>query len=334
MVRKALRTIRTSVKLMSLLVFAIIIIISLFAIFYKPTYSVSINGEFIGYTKDKSNLQKRINDYIEKGDESNQNIAFAEVTTMPEYKLCLLKKDIVTNDEEIYSAVIHDSTTYYRYYAILLDNEEKAYVGSFSEAEQIVDKLKEKNTNNIDKISIKEKYNTGMDQFASIDDAVTQLYEEKPVVVATTKKTTSTYSVGRKATSMSYQKVPINISFIRPISGTITSRFGSISRVRTSAHKGLDIAAPTGTKIAAAAAGTVTCSSYQGSLGNLIVISHGNGIETYYGHCSKLYAKVGQYVEQGEIIAAVGSTGNSTGPHLHLEIKVNGVSYNPQNYVY
>ena len=175
-----------------------------------------------------------------------------------------------------------------------------------------------------------------MDQFASIDDAVTQLYEEKPVVVATTtkKNTNSTYSVGRKATSMSYQNMPINISFIRPISGKITSRFGSISRVRTSAHKGLDIGAPTGTKIAAAASGTVTCSSYQGSLGNLIVISHGNGIETYYGHCSKLYAKVGQYVNQGEIIAAVGSTGNSTGPHLHLEIKVNGVSYNPQNYVY
>lgn len=336
MIRRTLMTIRTSVKLMSLLIFAIIIIISLFAIFYKPTYSVSINGQFIGYTKDKSSLQKRINDYMEKGDESNQNIAFTEVQIMPEYQLCLLKKGIVTNDDEIYTAVIQDSTIYYRYYAILVDNEEKVYVGNFSEAEQIVDKLKEKNTNNIDKISIKEKYNTGMDQFASIDDAVTQLYEEKPVVVATTtkKKTNSTYSVGRKATSMSYQNMPINISFIRPISGKITSRFGSISRVRTSAHKGLDIGAPTGTKIAAAASGTVTCSSDQGSLGNLIVISHGNGIETYYGHCSKLYAKVGQYVNQGEIIAAVGSTGNSTGPHLHLEIKVNGVSYNPQNYVY
>ena len=188
MIRRTLMTIRTSVKLMSLLIFAIIIIISLFAIFYKPTYSVSINGQFIGYTKDKSSLQKRINDYMEKGDESNQNIAFTEVQIMPEYQLCLLKKGIVTNDDEIYTAVIQDSTIYYRYYAILVDNEEKVYVGNFSEAEQIVDKLKEKNTNNIDKISIKEKYNTGMDQFASIDDAVTQLYEEKPVVVATTTK--------------------------------------------------------------------------------------------------------------------------------------------------
>ena len=66
----------------------------------------------------------------------------------------------------------------------------------------------------------------------------------------------------------------------------------------------------------------------------MLVISHGNGIETYYGHCSKLYAKVGQTVSQGEVISAVGNTGNSTGPHLHIEIRVNGVAYNPQNYLY
>lgn len=337
MIRKALMTMRTSIRLISLIIFAIIIIISLFVIFYKPTYSVSINGEFIGYTKDKSSLQQKINEYMDNGDQSNENIAFAQVKVMPQYELCLLKKGVVTNDEEIYSAVIQESTTYYRYYAVLLDNEEKAYVGSFSEAEQIVEKLKEKNTNNIDKITIMEKYNTDIAQFANIDDIVTQLYEAKPVVVATKKSTTTSSAKTSTKTSskgMSYQNMPINISLIRPISGTITSRFGSISRVRSGAHKGLDIAAPKGTKIAAAASGTVTCSSDQGSLGNLVIISHGNGVETYYGHCSKLYAKVGQYVEQGEIIAAVGSTGNSTGPHLHLEIRVNGVSYNPQNYVY
>lgn len=334
MIKKALMTIRTSVKLMSLLVFAIIIIIAVFAIFYKPTYSVSVNGQVIGYTKDKSSLQKRINQYMEKGDESNQNIAFAQVEIMPEYKLCLLKKDIVTNDEEIYMAVTNQSTTYYRYYAILLDNEEKVYVGSFSEAEQIVETLKKRETNNIDKITIKEKYNTQMEQFADAEDAVLQLYEAKPVMVATTKKANTSTGTKSTSTKMSYQHVPINISFIRPVSGTITSRFGSISRVRSGAHKGLDIAAPKGTKIAAAASGTVIFSGDSGALGELIIISHGNGIETYYGHCSKLYAKVGQYVEQGEVIAAVGSTGNSTGPHLHLEIKVNGVAYNPQNYVY
>ena len=65
-----------------------------------------------------------------------------------------------------------------------------------------------------------------------------------------------------------------------------------------------------------------------------MVISHGNGIETYYGHCSKLYYSAGTHIEQGQAIAEVGSTGNSSGPHLHLEIRVNGVAYNPQNYLY
>ena len=133
---------------------------------------------------------------------------------------------------------------------------------------------------------------------------------------------------------MSYQNLALSVSFIRPISGTITSRYGSISSVRSGAHTGLDIATKSGTPIAAAASGTVIYSGYQGSLGYLVKISHGDGIETYYGHCSKLYAKVGDYVNQGDIIAAVGSTGNSTGPHLHLEVRVNGVAYNPQNYVY
>ena len=80
--------------------------------------------------------------------------------------------------------------------------------------------------------------------------------------------------------------------------------------------------------------GTVIFSARSGSYGNLIKISHDNGVETWYGHCSKLYATVGQKVEAGDIIGAVGSTGNSTGPHLHLEIRVDGVAINPQNYLY
>ena len=71
-----------------------------------------------------------------------------------------------------------------------------------------------------------------------------------------------------------------------------------------------------------------------GPYGNLIKISHGNGVETWYAHCKVLYASVGQQINAGDVIAAVGMTGNTTGPHLHLEIRVDGTAINPQQYLY
>lgn len=330
MIKNIMMLFRTGVKLALLIFIGLFITMCLVIAFYKPIYEVTINGEVIGYSEDKSVLQARINEYMESGSSENQNVAFTQIDNMPEYKLCLLKRDITTNDDEVFAKITNGGVTYYKYYTILDDNEEKLSVADFATAEAIVEQLKSKNSNNINDISIIESYDTQLKEFASTEDAVSKLYEAKPVVVASKPKITKT-SVSR---NMSYQNLPISVAFIRPVSGTITSRYGSISRVRSGAHTGLDIATKTGTPIVAAASGTVTYSGYQGSLGYLIKISHGDGVETYYGHCSKLYAKVGQYVNQGETIAAVGSTGNSTGPHLHLEVRVNGVAYNPQNYVY
>ena len=119
-----------------------------------------------------------------------------------------------------------------------------------------------------------------------------------------------------------------------PVTGVISSRYGSVSSLRVSTHTGLDIAAPYGTAIKAVADGTVTFAAYSGSYGYLVKIDHGNGVETWYGHTSKMYVKAGEKVNAGDTIAAVGSTGNSTGNHLHLEIRINGKHVNPQKYLY
>ncbi|MBN2854365.1 M23 family metallopeptidase [Patescibacteria group bacterium] len=101
------------------------------------------------------------------------------------------------------------------------------------------------------------------------------------------------------------------------------------------AHNGLDIANKTGTAIYAAEAGTVeiSASGWNGGYGNTILINHGDGKKTRYGHLSVLYVKVGDSVEKGENIGAMGSTGRSTGPHLHFEVVINGTRYNPLNYI-
>ena len=129
---------------------------------------------------------------------------------------------------------------------------------------------------------------------------------------------------------MSEAKVNLGVSLIRPVSGVITTRFGRSS----SGHRGLDIATSTGTPIKAAAGGKVTVAGWNNSYGYMIKVSHGNGVETVYAHCSKLLVSKGQTVSQGQVIAKIGSTGYSTGPHLHFEVRVNGTLYNPQNYVY
>ena len=111
---------------------------------------------------------------------------------------------------------------------------------------------------------------------------------------------------------------------------TVTSYFGM--RWGT-LHTGVDLAAPYGTKIYASDGGTVTFAGWKGSYGYLIIISHGGLYETYYAHCSKVLVSAGDTVYQGQNIGTVGSTGYSTGPHCHFEIRYNGTPYNPLNYL-
>ncbi len=121
-----------------------------------------------------------------------------------------------------------------------------------------------------------------------------------------------------------------------PSSRRITSDFGMREIPMpgaTANHNGIDIGAPTGSAILASASGRVTTSKYSYSAGNYIVISHGNGVSTVYMHCSALYVSEGEMVSQGQTIGAVGSTGFSTGPHLHFGVMVNGAYVNPRNYV-
>ncbi len=98
-------------------------------------------------------------------------------------------------------------------------------------------------------------------------------------------------------------------------------------------HKGMDFAASTGTPIYAAAAGKVTIARSSATAGNWVVIDHGNGLQTYYMHASALYVSEGQSVSKGQNIAAVGSTGQSTGPHLHFQVMQNGSPVNPRSYL-
>lgn len=112
--------------------------------------------------------------------------------------------------------------------------------------------------------------------------------------------------------------------------GTISSSFG---QRWGKMHNGVDIAAPLGTPIHCVLSGEVIYSGWEDGYGNVIKLSNENNVVTIYGHCSKLFAKKGDYINNGQKIAEVGSTGRSTGPHLHFEVRKNGVPQDPQAYL-
>lgn len=315
--------IRSSLKLIFLLIVALGIIIGIISFFYKPTYAVKLNNEFIGYTSNKNSLQKQINEYMENGD--GGNTAFVDIQTLPEYSLCFLKKSTETNDDEILEKVKSLGTTYYTYYAIVEQSEEKYYVSTKEEAEEVIEQLKKKNSSNIKKIGYTQVYGTELKEFEETDKIVTALYKKQVVY-------SNVYATGTTTQKVDISQYGVNL--IKPVSSgyTITSRFGQRA---SGNHGGLDIAAPTGTTIVAAEAGTVIRSgNYSDGYGNSIIIQHNENVKTLYAHCNSLYVSAGQTVSQGQAIGTVGSTGNSTGPHLHLEIIINGIKYNPQYYLY
>ncbi len=126
------------------------------------------------------------------------------------------------------------------------------------------------------------------------------------------------------------KQVFLHKSIHTPTSGVLTSTFGE--KRGESIHKGIDLAAPTGTPIEAAFTGVINYSGVAKGYGKVVIIDHDNGMQTVYAHCNKLYVNTGENINRGQLIAEVGNTGDSTGPHLHFELKINGNTIDPLEY--
>ena len=287
---------------------------------------VTIDGQSVGYIANKDEFEEKLNGIINEEEEAK---LFTTIKNMPEYKLTLVDKSEQTNEEAILAKLEDESETTYKLYAVTLNGEEKAVLASLEEAEKIVDEMTETYEDDIElDIGITDIITTDKENESSVKVAKADVTEAIEDAVEQKEKEEAEQ---REIESHTVQGVYLEVT---PVSGIITSRFGNRESIRTSGHTGLDIAAPAGTPIKAAADGTVTFSGYSGGYGYVVKMDNGNGVETYYGHCSALYVSAGETVEAGDVIAAVGSTGNSTGNHLHFEVRVNGSVVNPQNYLY
>ena len=312
-------------KVIAIVISGFLLILAIIFIKYKPVYEVTIAGEKLGYIGEIEEFKNLIEEKIIN--QEGEYIADVSLIQEPEYKLSLLKRTSNLNEDEVIEKLkTSDTVITYRYYEVALNSETKSYVKTLEEAEKVVNEIKEEFSNdNLElDLQISEKYTE------SIENVDTNSLE-----IATANVESGAKEIKENKENEDALAIVNNIKLsVLPVTGRITSRYGERSSLRRSTHTGLDIACTTGTDIKVVSNGTVTFSGKKGSYGNLIIVDHGNGVETWYGHCSKLYAKVGDTVTAGDVIAAVGSTGNSTGPHLHFEIRINGECVNPQNYVY
>jgi len=315
-----------------------IIILTLVIIKYKPAYEVKLAGQELGYISNKDKIELKIEKYIE---DTTGNIAFREQIVKPEYEFKLINRDTKTQEKEVLIAMQDSTITTYKTYAVTVDGEVKTTVSTEEEAKNIIDIMK----SDVDLATIKlnlgivEQYTTDLN-FQTQEQAtstiqtikVAKITEYNAAQEAKRKEEAKKKVISNKTVVNVGTLAGINLS--RPVNGSITSRYGNRSSIRSGAHTGLDIATSAGTPITPIAAGTVTYAGYKGSYGNLVIVNHGNGVESYYAHCNQINTVVGANVNANTVISTVGSTGNSTGPHLHLEIRQNGATLNPESYLY
>lgn len=207
------------------------------------------------------------------------------------------------------------------------------------------DKIHELNKNfeEIDTVAIKKKFKNIDKELETINAylkarGINQTVKmpqggEEQDIFLSAEETGSFYENYLKKVNYYFAHIPLGY----PFRGTVTSSYGHrenpFSGRGVETHSGLDIRAPMGAPVKAMAKGTVTFAGRKGGYGNCIVIKHASGYETLYGHLSKINVSAGEKIDIGQLIGNVGSTGRSTGPHLHYEVHKNGKRINPSNFL-
>lgn len=283
-------------------------------------------------------MKKRIKYMYENG-----NAQFVEI-------LCESKdlSDFLNKSEYISTISEYDRDMLRQFQKIVkkVEKQEAELKAEKKEMETLQDELIEKQSSMETLLATKNKEIESLKKEISENDTKLKALEEaaKAAEEAARKKAEAEAAareaaeVSSGSSSAGASVVSGNGMFTHPCPGyrRISSYFGYRTAPLAGAstnHKGVDFAAASGTPIYAAASGTVTSAGYSGNAGNMIVINHGNGLQTYYMHCSKIYVSVGTKVSKGQNIGAVGTTGNSTGPHLHFQVMSGGTPVNPLNYL-
>jgi len=259
---------------------------------------------------------------VKKGDTFN---AIAYSLDMMPYELSVLNPDVIVDKLWVDQELVIQEAVPYLSVKNTTDETYEQVVPSPVEYIETADlyvgdtKVKEQGEDGLERVNAHVTYVNGVE------------VDREVLSSETLKEPTTTY------TYTGTTPRPVTASngyFIWPVRGTITSKFGGRNLWgQYNFHLGIDIACRSGTSIKAADGGTVIKAGWSGSYGKLVAIRHDNGYVTYYAHNSQLLVSVGDKVYQGQIIARAGSTGRSSGPHCHFEVRINNTNVNPRNYL-
>ena len=295
----------------------------------------------MGLVSDKDKFEKDIKDTLE---DVHEPVVSATLSEKPRYSLRLVdKEDIDVDDDYVFAKIEEKIEKKYRYYNLKEDDKLLAKVSTKEEKDRLIEELKkDKNVKDIkvEEEETKENYIISYEEAKQLAFSTAENIEndkkEKDAKTKIEKRNTNIIKNIRKggtvSTSSSSNASAMlgSLSFRRPLN---SSRI-SAGYLGYPGHRGIDFPSPQGTPVMAAEAGTVTTVLYSNkSYGNRVIIDHGNGISTLYGHNSTISVSLGQRVSKGQTIAGVGSTGRSTGNHVHFEIRINGKPINPTSYV-
>lgn len=338
MIRKVKKTLGKIYKLLMTIGILVVLMLILVLLMYKPVYSVSYKNKFIGYSSNIFDLENSISKALLEGD--NEEIYY-ELEEPVKYNLQLIKRNLKIN-ENLLDDLKVEAVKLNKYYVIKNDGEEIEYFKTYKDATNILIKTKENKNLDTSKLSvdivyIKDKQEVGnlVDSPIKIANILGIIKQEEAKKEESIFRRSSSNSLGIGWNGISFQKRELSVEFESPIKGPVTSTFQPNRTIlgRTSPHTGIDIGRPTGTPVYAAQDGYIAVASYQGAYGNMIILDHGNEIATVYAHLSRFGTSRGKFVKKGELIGYVGSTGRSTGSHLHFEIRQNGTALNPSYYV-
>lgn len=300
---------------------------------YKPTVKAYIEGKFVGYFSSEQQFDEVYNDLVTEKQNIDSNVK-VYLESEPTFETSYTRDSLIAK-QNVYTNLRAEMKTEYTVYQVAVDGENKMKFDTQDEADKYADNLKTE----VSKLNVEVKEEKVEDkgEITTVERADSILKDivdrNKPVETptATVSKTTNTTSTSNVTTAAT-----IGATSVQATGGGVwptVNRRINCQYMGYSGHTGIDLGGAVGTAIYAYKSGTVTFAGWGSGYGLHVKIDHGNGITTYYAHCSELFVSVGQQVSEGQMIAKIGMTGYTTGPHLHFEVRINGVPVNPYPYI-